>query len=88
MREILYNFIHENPMALHNIPRLHSCNTISPTGVVGFSDYCQRHSDLAGASLIVKMLNAIYTAFDVLTDTDRNPEVYKVRDRTSSFKYI
>ena len=47
-------------------------------GVVGFYDYCQRHSDLAGAGLIVKMLNDIYTAFDVLTDLDRNPDVYKV----------
>ena len=49
----------------------------NPLGVVGFSDYCKRHSDLAGAAKIVKMLNDLYTAFDVLTDPDRNPDVYK-----------
>lgn len=47
------------------------------TGIVGFTDYCSRHTDIAGASKIVRMLNDLYTAFDVLTDEVKNPNVYK-----------
>ncbi|KAF2360651.1 Adenylyl cyclase class-3/4/guanylyl cyclase [Trinorchestia longiramus] len=67
-------------------PKRYPVVTLLFSGVVGFSDYCQRHSDLAGASLIVKMLNDIYTAFDVLTDPSRNPNVYKVE--TVGDKYM
>ncbi|KAG7154264.1 Guanylate cyclase soluble subunit beta-1-like [Homarus americanus] len=47
--------------------------------IVGFTDYCSRHTDIEGASKIVKMLNDLYTACDVLTDEVKNPNVYKVR---------
>lgn len=52
--------------------------TILFSGIVGFSDFCARHSDSKGAMKIVKLLNAIYTRFDVLTDPKKNPNVYKV----------
>lgn len=52
--------------------------TILFSGVVGFIDYCQRHSDSHGAMKIVKLLNDIYTSFDILTDPRTNPDVYKV----------
>ncbi|XP_022663636.1 guanylate cyclase soluble subunit beta-1-like isoform X2 [Varroa destructor] len=51
--------------------------TILFSGVVGFIDYCQRHSDSHGAMKIVKLLNDIYTSFDILTDPRTNPDVYK-----------
>ncbi|XP_037794163.1 guanylate cyclase soluble subunit beta-1-like [Penaeus monodon] len=54
--------------------------------IVGFSDYCSRHTDIAGASKIVKMLNDLYTAFDCLTDEKKNPNVYKVE--TVGDKYM
>lgn len=52
----------------------------SPAGIVGFTEYCSRHTDIAGASKIVRMLNDLYTAFDVLTDEVKNPNVYKVSE--------
>uniref|UniRef100_T1ITQ6 Guanylate cyclase soluble subunit beta-1 n=1 Tax=Strigamia maritima TaxID=126957 RepID=T1ITQ6_STRMM len=55
-------------------------------GVVGFSDYCARNSDAQGAMKIVQLLNNIYTTFDVLTDPEKNPNVYKVE--TVGDKYM
>lgn len=60
--------------------------TILFSGIVGFSAYCARHSDSKGAMKIVKLLNDIYTTFDVLTDPKKNPNVYKVE--TIGDKYM
>ncbi|UYV65001.1 GUCY1B3, partial [Cordylochernes scorpioides] len=50
--------------------------TILFSGIVGFSEYCSRNSDAKGAMKIVRLLNTIYTTFDVLTENNAN--VYKV----------
>ncbi|RWS31955.1 soluble guanylyl cyclase beta subunit-like protein [Leptotrombidium deliense] len=60
--------------------------TILFSGIVGFSQFCAKNSDSKGAMKIVKLLNAIYTTFDVLTDTKKNPNVYKVE--TVGDKYM
>lgn len=60
--------------------------TILFSGIVGFSQYCSKHSDSKGAMKIVKLLNDIYTTFDVLTDPKNNPNVYKVE--TVGDKYM
>lgn len=52
--------------------------TILFSGIVGFGQYCAKNSDSKGAMKIVKLLNSIYTTFDVLTDPKKNPNVYKV----------
>lgn len=49
------------------------------SGIVGFSQYCAENTDPDGAMKIVKMLNELYTLFDALTDSKRNPNIYKVR---------
>lgn len=60
--------------------------TLLFSGIVGFANYCARNNDHKGAMKIVRMLNDIYTAFDVLTDQKRNPNVYKVK--LSLIKYM
>ncbi|CAF4951925.1 unnamed protein product [Pieris macdunnoughi] len=60
--------------------------TLLFSGIVGFANYCARNIDHKGAMKIVKMLNDLYTAFDVLTDPKRNPDVYKVE--TVGDKYM
>lgn len=50
--------------------------TILFSGIVGFSEFCQNHSDAHGAMKIVKYLNDVYTKFDDLLKN--NPNVYKV----------
>lgn len=63
--------------------------TLLFSGIVGFSTYCANNTDSSGAMKIVKMLNDLYTAFDVLTDPIRNPNVYKVSidiNKKSKFK--
>lgn len=52
--------------------------TILFSGIVGFTEFCSKNSDSFGAMKIVKLLNSIYTTFDVLTDPKKNPNVYKV----------
>jgi guanylate cyclase soluble subunit beta len=52
--------------------------TLLFSGIVGFSEYCAANTDSKGAMKIVRMLNQLYTAFDVLTDPKKNPNVYKV----------
>ena len=52
--------------------------TLLFSGIVGFSQYCAANSDAKGAMKIIRMLNQLYTAFDVLTDPKKNPNVYKV----------
>jgi hypothetical protein len=56
----------------------YECVTLLFSGIVGFSQYCAKNSDSKGAMKIVKLLNSIYTTFDVLTDPKKNPNVYKV----------
>lgn len=73
---------HKRPV----LPRRYEVVTLLFSGIVGFSDYCSRHTDIAGASKIVKMLNDLYTAFDCLTDEKKNPNVYKVE--TVGDKYM
>lgn len=53
--------------------------TLLFSGIVGFSDYCAANTDASSAMKIVQMLNQLYTAFDVLTDPKKNPNVYKVK---------
>lgn len=65
---------HERPVP----PKRFECVTLLFSGIVGFSDYCAGHADSKGAMKIVRMLNQLYTAFDVLTDPKKNPNVYKV----------
>ncbi|XP_042208020.1 guanylate cyclase soluble subunit beta-1-like isoform X2 [Homarus americanus] len=67
-------------------PRRYEVVTLLFSGIVGFTDYCSRHTDIEGASKIVKMLNDLYTACDVLTDEVKNPNVYKVE--TVGDKYM
>ncbi|XP_047121448.1 guanylate cyclase soluble subunit beta-1 [Schistocerca piceifrons] len=66
--------------------RRYDCVTLLFSGIVGFSDYCAANTDARGAMKIVCMLNQLYTAFDVLTDPKRNPNVYKVE--TVGDKYM
>ena len=49
------------------------------SGIVGFGQYCAENTDPEGAMKIVKMLNELYTVFDALTDSKRNPNIYKVK---------
>nr|XP_053655607.1 guanylate cyclase soluble subunit beta-1-like [Cherax quadricarinatus] len=67
-------------------PRRYEVVTLLFSGIVGFTEYCSRHTDIEGASKIVKMLNDLYTACDVLTDEVKNPNVYKVE--TVGDKYM
>ena len=43
-----------------------------------YSDLCARNSSSNGVMKIVRMLNELYTTFDVLTDSRKNPNIYKV----------
>ncbi|CAH1777167.1 unnamed protein product [Owenia fusiformis] len=60
--------------------------TIMFSGIVGFGEFCARNSDSKGAMKIVKLLNDVYTKFDVLIDPKTNPNVYKVE--TVGDKYM
>ncbi|XP_033323715.1 guanylate cyclase soluble subunit beta-1-like [Megalopta genalis] len=64
----------------------YDCVTLLFSGIVGFGDYCAAHTDSNGAMKIVNMLNQLYTAFDVLTDPEKYPDVYKVE--TVGDKYM
>ncbi|XP_044734835.1 guanylate cyclase soluble subunit beta-1 [Chrysoperla carnea] len=64
----------------------YDCVTLLFSGIVGFSSYCAANTDSRGAMKIVQMLNQLYTAFDVLTDPKKNPNVYKVE--TVGDKYM
>ncbi|CAM1304733.1 GUCY1B3 (predicted), partial [Pycnogonum litorale] len=66
--------------------RKYECVTILFSGIIGFSNYCTKNSDSTGAMKIVKLLNDLYTTFDVLTDPKKNPNVYKVE--TVGDKYM
>ncbi|GLV36126.1 Guanylyl cyclase beta-subunit at 100B [Carabus blaptoides fortunei] len=66
--------------------RRYDCVTLLFSGIVGFSTYCASNTDSGGAMKIVQMLNQLYTAFDVLTDPKKNPNIYKVE--TVGDKYM
>ncbi|KAK3507538.1 hypothetical protein QTP70_028180 [Hemibagrus guttatus] len=60
--------------------------TILFSGIVGFNAFCSKHASAEGAIKIVNLLNDIYTKFDILTDSRKNPYVYKVE--TVGDKYM
>ncbi len=47
---------------------------------ISISDLCARNSDASGVMKVVRMLNVLYTTFDVLTDPRKNPNIYKVKN--------
>uniref|UniRef100_A0A4W3IQT3 Guanylate cyclase soluble subunit beta-1 n=1 Tax=Callorhinchus milii TaxID=7868 RepID=A0A4W3IQT3_CALMI len=60
--------------------------TILFSGIVGFNSFCSKHASAEGAMKIVNLLNDLYTRFDILTDSRKNPYVYKVE--TVGDKYM
>uniref|UniRef100_G1PID2 Guanylate cyclase soluble subunit beta-1 n=1 Tax=Myotis lucifugus TaxID=59463 RepID=G1PID2_MYOLU len=54
--------------------------TILFSGIVGFNAFCSKHASGEGAMKIVNLLNDLYTRFDTLTDSRKNPFVYKVSE--------
>uniref|UniRef100_A0A4W5QYN2 Guanylate cyclase soluble subunit beta-1 n=1 Tax=Hucho hucho TaxID=62062 RepID=A0A4W5QYN2_9TELE len=60
--------------------------TILFSGIVGFNAFCSKHASAEGAIKIVNLLNDVYTRFDILTDSRKNPYVYKVE--TVGDKYM
>uniref|UniRef100_A0A8C4TM75 Guanylate cyclase 1 soluble subunit beta 1 n=1 Tax=Erpetoichthys calabaricus TaxID=27687 RepID=A0A8C4TM75_ERPCA len=60
--------------------------TILFSGIVGFNAFCSKHASAEGAIKIVNLLNDLYTRFDILTDSRKNPYVYKVE--TVGDKYM
>uniref|UniRef100_A0A6Q2YUN7 Guanylate cyclase soluble subunit beta-1 n=1 Tax=Esox lucius TaxID=8010 RepID=A0A6Q2YUN7_ESOLU len=60
--------------------------TILFSGIVGFNTFCSKHASAEGAIKIVNLLNDVYTRFDILTDSRKNPYVYKVE--TVGDKYM
>ncbi|KZS04200.1 Guanylate cyclase soluble subunit beta-1 [Daphnia magna] len=73
---------HGRPVAA----RRYEMVTLLFSGIVGFSDLCARNSDANGVMKVVRMLNVLYTTFDVLTDPRKNPNIYKVE--TVGDKYM
>ncbi|XP_036213334.2 guanylate cyclase soluble subunit beta-1 isoform X2 [Bactrocera oleae] len=73
---------HQRPV----LPKRYDSVTLMFSGIVGFGKYCAENTDAEGAMKIVKMLNELYTVFDALTDSKRNPNVYKVE--TVGDKYM
>ncbi|XP_065365039.1 guanylate cyclase soluble subunit beta-1 [Calliphora vicina] len=73
---------HQRPVA----PKRYDSVTLMFSGIVGFGQYCAENTDPEGAMKIVKMLNELYTVFDALTDSKRNPNIYKVE--TVGDKYM
>ncbi|XP_012946641.1 guanylate cyclase soluble subunit beta-1 [Aplysia californica] len=64
----------------------HTNVTLLFSGIVGFSQYCARHSDTEGAMKIVELLNIVYTRFDEMLDPTKNPNIFKVE--TVGDKYM
>lgn len=58
--------------------------TILFSGIVGFNAFCSKHASAEGAIKIVNLLNDVYTRFDILTDSRKNPYVYKVGSSSST----
>lgn len=63
----------------HPVPAKRYDNvTILFSGIVGFNSFCSKHASTEGAMKIVNLLNDLYTKFDILTDSRKNPYVFKV----------
>lgn len=62
--------------------------TILFSGIVGFNAFCSKHASAEGAIKIVNLLNDIYTKFDILTDSRKNPYVYKVSHERSGLLQV
>lgn len=62
--------------------------TILFSGIVGFNAFCSKHASAEGAIKIVNLLNDIYTKFDILTDSRKNPYVYKVSHEHSGLQRV
>ncbi|XP_077294951.1 guanylate cyclase soluble subunit beta-1-like [Arctopsyche grandis] len=73
---------HGRPVAA----RRYDVVTLLFSGVLEFARFCAQNTDSRGAMKIVRMLNDLYTTFDVLTDPKKNPDVYKVE--TVGDKYM
>ncbi|XP_071976904.1 guanylate cyclase soluble subunit beta-1 [Engystomops pustulosus] len=73
---------HKRPVAAKRYDNV----TILFSGIVGFNAFCSKHASGEGAMKIVNLLNDIYTRFDILTDSRKNPFVYKVE--TVGDKYM
>lgn len=58
----------------------HENVTLLFSGIVGFNEFCAKHSDAEGAIMIINLLNAVYVKFDDLLKT--NTDVYKVLSTT------
>lgn len=61
--------------------------TILFSGIVGFNAFCSKHASAEGAIKIVNLLNDVYTRFDILTDSRKNPYVYKVGRRSFTLSF-
>ncbi|EPY87969.1 hypothetical protein CB1_000204006 [Camelus ferus] len=59
--------------------------TILFSGIVGFNAFCSKHASGEGAMKIVNLLNDLYTRFDTLTDSRKNPFVYKANNNRDSY---
>ncbi|XP_076447120.1 guanylate cyclase soluble subunit beta-1-like [Babylonia areolata] len=64
----------------------HSTVTLLFSGIVGFSQFCAQHSETQSAMKIVQLLNTVYTQFDQLLTSEKNPNIYKVE--TVGDKYM
>ncbi|CAH1370346.1 unnamed protein product [Tenebrio molitor] len=64
----------------------YDCVTLLFSGIVDFAAYCAANTDPKGVMKIVSMLNELYTNFDDLTDSKKNPNIYKVE--TVGDKYM
>lgn len=60
--------------------------TLLFSGIVGFSQFCAKHSDTEGAMRIVELLNIVYTRFDEMLEPGKNPNIFKVE--TVGDKYM
>lgn len=63
---------HQRPVPAKKFEKV----TILFSGIVGFNDFCKKHSDAKSAVAIVRMLNMVYTRFDDILGA--NSDVYKV----------
>ncbi|KAJ3614075.1 hypothetical protein NHX12_017652 [Muraenolepis orangiensis] len=73
---------HRRPVAAKRYDNV----TLLFSGIVGFGAFCGKHASAEGAIRIVDLLNDVYTRFDILTDSRKNPYVYKVE--TVGDKYM
>ncbi|GFR74127.1 guanylate cyclase soluble subunit beta-1 [Elysia marginata] len=73
---------HRRPVNAMKYPNV----TLLFSGIVGFSQFCAKHSDTEGAMRIVELLNIVYTRFDEMLEPGKNPNIFKVE--TVGDKYM